>query len=147
MEDLLEKMKVYLASNFAFYLKMHNFHWNVEGPHFSEYHEFFGDLYNDLWSAQDDIAEHIRALGAYAPGSFERYKDLSRIPDQTELPVEAAAMFNIAMADNYEMITIIYEAYKAAETAGEIGLSNFLQDRMVAHKKHGWMLRATAKLG
>lgn len=146
MEDLIERMKVYLASNFAFYLKMHNFHWNVEGPNFPQYHDFFGDLYNELWSAQDDIAEHIRALGAYAPGSMERYKDMTRITEQVELPVDAGAMFNIALMDNYEMITVIYEAYVAAESAGEIGLSNYLQDRMDIHKKHGWMLRATAKM-
>ena len=144
MDQLLEKMKVYLASNFAFYLKMHFFHWNVEGPNFPQYHEFFGDVYEDLWKITDDIAEHIRAIQGYAPGSLGRFKEMSRIADQSDI-VPASQMFNIAMADNSEMLTVVQEAYKAAEAAGEIGLSNFLQDRMDAHKKLGWMLRATSK--
>ena len=146
MDNLLEKMKVYLASNFAFYLKLHFFHWNIEGPNFPQYHEFFGDQYQEIWAITDDIAEHIRAIQGYAPGSLERFKELSRISGQMD-PVPAAEMFSIALADNYEMITVIREAYEAAEQAGEIGLSNFLQDRIDYHKKLGWMLRATSKVG
>lgn len=145
MEQLIEKMKVYLASNFAFYLKLHFFHWNVEGPNFPQYHDFFGDKYEEIWQVTDDIAEHIRAIQGYAPGSLARFKEMSRIADQTDV-IPAQNMFMIALADNSEMLTVITEAYRAAEAAGEIGLSNFLQDRLDAHKKLGWMLRATAKV-
>ena len=72
MEELINKMKVVLASSFAFYLKAHNFHWNVEGVNFPQYHEFFGNLYEEVHSAIDKIAEEIRALDAYAPGSLKR---------------------------------------------------------------------------
>jgi DNA-binding ferritin-like protein len=37
------------------------------------------------------------------------------------------------------------QGYKIAEAAGEIGVSNFLQDRIIAHQKHGWMIKATLK--
>ena len=142
MEQLLEKMKVLLATQFAFYLKLHFFHWNVTGPNFPQYHEFFGDLYNEVWSSVDDVAEHIRSIQGYAPGSLERYMELSRIKGQVDV-VSAPEMFSIALADNFEMITLLGEAYRAAEDAGEVGLANFLQDRMDIHKKHGWMLRST----
>lgn len=145
MDNLIEKMKVYLASNFAFYLKLHFFHWNVEGPNFPQYHEFFEEAYQQFWGLNDDIAEQIRSIQGYAPGSLERFKDLSRIKGQMD-PVDAAQMFNLAMADNSEMISLIKEAYDLAESAGEIGLSNFLQDRMIDHKKFGWKLRSTAKV-
>ena len=145
MEQLLEKMKVYLASNFAFYLKLHFFHWNVEGPNFPQYHDFFGEKYEEIWQVTDDIAEHIRAIQGYAPGSLGRFKEMSRIADQTDV-IPAQNMFTIALADNSEMITVIQEAYKAAEAAGEAGLANFLQDRLDAHKKLGWMIRSTAKV-
>ena len=146
MNDMLiEKMKVYLASNFAFYLKMHFFHWNVEGSNFPQYHEFFGDLYNEIWTAQDDIAEHIRALEAYAPGSMIRYSALSLIADQVD-PPPAAEMFQLAMADNAKLMFIISELDQMATATGEIGLSNFLQARHEIHRKHQWMLRATSKV-
>lgn len=145
MDQLIEKMKVLLASNFAFYLKLHFFHWNVEGPNFPQYHELFEDLYNEVWQASDNIAEQIRSISGYAPGSLGRYKDMSRIHDQIDPPT-APEMISIALMDNYEMITILTETYHLAEDAGEIGLANFLQDRILAHKKHGWMLRATSKV-
>lgn len=143
MEQLIEKMKIVLATQFAFYLKMHFFHWNVTGPNFPQYHDFFGDLYNELWSSVDDVAEHIRSIQGYAPGSLERFMELSRIKGQIDT-VSAPEMFLIALADNNEMITTLGEAFRAAEEAGEVGLANFLQDRMDIHKKHGWMLRSTA---
>ena len=120
MEQLIEKMKVLLATQFAFYLKLHFFHWNVTGPNFPQYHEFFGDLYNEIWSSVDDVAEHIRSIQGYAPGSLERYMELSRIKGQTDI-VSAPEMLNLALADNYEMITVLTEAFKTAEEAGEVG--------------------------
>lgn len=145
MDQLIEKMKVYLASNFAFYLKIHFFHWNVEGPNFPQYHKFFEKIYEELWEVNDDIAEQIRSIQGYAPGSLGRFKEISRISDQTDV-IPAAQMFNIAMADNSEMISLIQELYEMAEANNECGLSNFLQDRLLVHKKLGWMLRATAKV-
>ena len=143
-EQLIEKMKVYHASNFAFYLKTHFFHWNVEGPNFPQYHDFFANIYNDVWAAADTIAEHIRALESYAPGSFTRFSSLSIISDQID-PVPASEMITLLMADNIKLINVIAELDKIASDAGEIGLSNFLQSRHEVHKKHQWMLRATSK--
>jgi starvation-inducible DNA-binding protein len=145
MDQLIDRMKVLLATNFAFYLKLHFFHWNVEGPNFPQYHELFDDLYNDVWQTTDTIAEHIRAIQGYAPGSLGRFKDLSRIQDQVD-PPSAQEMIMIALLDNNEMVSTLTEVYHLAEDAGEIGLANFLQDRIIAHKKHGWMLRATSKV-
>lgn len=143
-ELLIEKMKAYHATNFAFYLKTHFFHWNVEGPNFPQYHEFFGDLYADVWAAADDIAEHIRALEAYAPGSFTRLSAMSMIADQID-PIPAPDMFLMLMGDNIKLMAMISELDRMANDAGEIGLSNFLQARYETHKKHQWMLRATSK--
>ena len=143
MEQLIEKMKVVLATQFAFYLKIHSFHWNVTGPNFSQYHAFWGDLYNELWASLDEVAEHIRAIQGFAPGALARMQSLSRISDQIEVP-NANEMFRIALMDNNNMIAVLTDAFREAESAGEVGLANFLQDRIDIHKKHGWMLRATA---
>jgi starvation-inducible DNA-binding protein len=145
-ELLIEKMKAYHATNFAFYLKTHFFHWNVEGPNFPQYHEFFGDLYADVWAAADDIAEHIRALESYAPGSFTRLSAMSMIADQID-PIPAPDMFLMLMGDNIKLMAMIAELDRMANDAGEIGLSNFLQARHEIHKKHQWMMRATSKVG
>jgi len=144
MEELINNMKVVLADSFAFYLKLHNFHWNVEGPNFPQYHELFGNLYEEVFGAIDSIAEHIRAVGGYAPGSLSRYSDLTSIEDQNTV-INADEMIRTALLDNAKVIASLTIAYKAAEASNELGLANFLQDRMDIHKKHGWMLRASSK--
>jgi starvation-inducible DNA-binding protein len=144
MEQLIEKLKILHASNFSFYLKLHFFHWNVEGPNFPQYHELFGDLYSDVHGSVDNYAEHLRALQAYAPGSLGRFSALSVVSDQFET-LPASQMIRVAMEDNTKVMFLIGELDKLANEAGEIGLSNFLQGRMEIHRKHQWMLRATSK--
>jgi starvation-inducible DNA-binding protein len=74
---LADLLKTYLASTFAYYLKAHMFHWNVEGPDFGELHEFFSNIYEDAFHAVDPIAEYIRTTEEYAPGSLSRFQELS----------------------------------------------------------------------
>lgn len=141
MEELVHSMKVVQASTFAFYLKTHNFHWNVEGPDFPQYHKFFEELYTELWLAVDPIAEHIRALGAFAPGSLARFAELSVIEDELKVPA-GIAMIAKLHDDNEQVIGTLFKAYEYANAMQEIGLSNFIQDRVDVHKKHAWMLRS-----
>lgn len=144
METLYDAMKVLLATNFAFYLKLHFFHWNIEGADFPQYHKFFNDLYEEVFDAVDGIAEQIRSIGSYAPGSFGRYAELSQIEDQIEvLPPDQ--MIAMALADNQKVIDCLTVACDEAENAKAYGLVNFLQGRLEIHAKHGWMLRATSK--
>lgn len=144
-EELVEKMKVVLASSFAFALKAQNFHWNVEGPNFLQYHDLFAKVYEEVFDAVDAIAEEIRTLNAYAPGSFTRYQQLSVVQDETSIPA-AMAMIAKLNEDNTKVISALTEAFLAAEAAKVVGLANFLQDRIDIHSKHGWMLRATMKV-
>lgn len=144
MDELIEQMKVSLASTFAFYLKAHNFHWNVEGANFPQYHSFFEGIYSDAWGAVDGIAEHLRTLGSYAPGSFARYSELSIVKDELNIP-SAMSMISKLVDDNQAMIDQLTKTQALAEKAKKMGLANYLQDRIDAHEKHGWMLRSIAK--
>lgn len=139
-----ESLKRVLADTFALYLKAHNFHWNVEGANFSQFHDFFGALYIELHAAIDLIAEQIRAIDAYAPGSFSRFQELSKIKDENAVP-DAISMVKKLEQDNKIVLASLLAAYKDAEAAKELGLANFLQDRIDVHNKHGWMLRSYQK--
>lgn len=144
MKELQQAAKIAFASEFTFYLKAHFFHWNVEGIHFQELHSLFGTIYEEVYGAIDDFAEKIRSLGAYAPGSNSRFSVLTAINDETEvLPGEA--MIQELLADSDNMVKILKRVYDIAEAAGEHGFSNFLAERMDAHRKHSWMLRASTK--
>lgn len=144
MEALQKAAKIAFASEFSFYLKAHFFHWNVEGINFQELHALFDTIYTEVYGAIDPFAEKIRALGAYAPGSNSRFSMLSYIDDETSV-IPAEQMVAELLQDSDNMVRVLKRVYDMAEAAGEHGFSNFLAERMDAHRKHSWQLRATAK--
>jgi starvation-inducible DNA-binding protein len=144
METLIEIMRKVLADTFAMYLKAHNYHWNVEGPNFPQYHEFFGNLYEELHDAVDPIAEEIRSLDAYAPGSFSRFLELTEIEDETNVPMSREMSLKL-LRDNDTVLNTLNVAFKLAEQFDRQGLADFLAGRIDVHNKHAWMLRSITK--
>ena len=141
MEQLIEQMKVILGTNFGLYFKAHTFHWNVEGPDFAQYHGFLGDFYESVFEQTDSIAEHIRALGSYAPTTLARMIELSKVQDIVAIPSSLIMMSELAQ-DNDKYIMELRTGIAIADAADEPAVGNFLQDILDAHQKHGWMLKS-----
>jgi starvation-inducible DNA-binding protein len=144
MDELKQALKQAFANSFAFYLKAHYFHWNVEGMLFSQFHDFFGNIYQEVYASIDPFAENIRKIDSYAPGSFSRLSQLAEINDEERIP-PAKNMLEILLQDNDIVLESIKTAYDTAESIGAVGISDFLAGRQDAHMKHAWMLRATLK--
>ena len=144
MNELQRALKIAFASEFAFYLKAHYFHWNVEGPLFKQLHDLFGEIYEEVYDSIDTFAENIRKTGAYTPGSFQRFSVLTLVDDEIEL-LPAESMVLELLEDSTKMTEMFRIVFRAAEELGEHGLSDFLAARMDAHQKHSWMLRSTLK--
>ena len=144
MEELIEQLKVILGTNFALYLKSHNYHWNIEGNNFPQYHDFLNTFQNEVFLQNDPIAEHIRYLDAYAPGSFTRFLELSVVDEATTVP-DALTMMITLKNDNERYIVQLRAGIVVAEGAGEPAVSNFLQELLGAHQKKAWMLRSIVK--
>jgi starvation-inducible DNA-binding protein len=145
MDELQTALKKVLANTFVMYFKTHTYHWNVEGMFFPQLHEFFGNLYEELYSAVDPIAEHLRAMDSYTPVSLVELTGLSTVMETLTGVPDAKSMVNNLIVDNNTVIISLMQAYQEADKASELGLANFLQDRIDMHQKHGWMLKATAK--
>jgi starvation-inducible DNA-binding protein len=144
METLKELLKKLLADTFAMYLKAHNFHWNVEGINFVQYHDFFGDLYKELHSSVDQIAEELRKLDSYAPGSLKRFQEITEIEDELNIPT-SIEMVEKLLSDNQKLINTLSICFKLADQFDKQGLADFIASRIDAHEKHGWMLRSILK--
>jgi starvation-inducible DNA-binding protein len=145
MEQLIQQLKVILGTNFALYLKAHNFHWNIEGPNFPQYHDFLDGFYTEVFAQTDRIAEHIRMLDSYAPGSMQRFLELADIEEAVDMIPSALAMMAQIKSDNDRFIVHLRAGIVAADQAGEPAVSNFLQDLLGAHQKKAWMLRSIVK--
>jgi starvation-inducible DNA-binding protein len=144
MEKLQQFARIAFASETSFYLKTQSFHWNVEGSDFYEYHLLFERIYDEVYGSIDNFAEKIRAIGAYIPQSLHNLNMLTKIEDEDSVPSKDA-MISELLSDNEKMILILKKTYDAAEAEGQHGFSNFLAERMDAHGKHGWFLRASMK--
>ena len=142
---LAEILKTLLATEYAFVIKAQQFHWNVEGPDFAQLHEFFGDIYNEVYdNSIDRTAEYIRTLEEYTPGSFERFGELSQIQGQTKIP-RARLMIEELLSDNAKLIELLNQCFAAAEQERQEGIANFIAERIDAHGKWGWQLRSFLK--
>ena len=143
MDDLIESSKKVLADTFVLYMKAHSYHWNIIGSDFPQLHSFFGDLYEELHDAIDVLAEQIRQLDSFAPATLSRMIELSSLTEDEKIPT-AANMINNLITANEKVIDSLKDCYKMAEQLEMYAHSNILQDRLSAHVKHNWMLKATA---
>lgn len=141
---IVDTLRKIISDSYVLYFKAHSFHWNVEGADFAQYHEFLSDFYTEIFESIDSYAELIRTTDQYAPTSLARLLDLSSIEEMSSIP-EAVEMLKILRRDNDLFLAMLVAAYDEAEKASEFGISNYLQDRIQAHEKHAWMLRAITK--
>ena len=134
-------LKRLLADSYTLYLQTHNFHWNVTGSQFRELHLMFEEQYTELASAVDEIAERIRTLGVYAPGTYRKFSELASISEVEEIP-NAKAMIRFLCDNNERVVLTCRAALKLAQEAEDESSAALVSDRMRVHEKSAWMLRA-----
>ena len=140
-DELIQKAKECLADTFVMYMKAHSYHWNVTGSDFPQLHDFFGKLYEELHGTLDVLAEQIRTLDSFAPASLARIVELSNIKEDIKI-VNVDMMLSNLLEANERVIETVTETYELAEKEKAYAYSNFLQDRLTVHAKHGWMLKS-----
>lgn len=133
-----------LADTYTLYLKTHNFHWNVEGPMFQTLHLMFMGQYTEMWNALDLIAERIRALGHYAPGTYSEFIRLSSISESKSVP-KANKMIEELIQGHEAVIKTARAIFDSAENAKDQTTMDVLTQRLDVHEKTAWMLRSLLK--
>lgn len=139
--DIANGLSKLLADTYTLYLKTHNFHWNVTGPYFNSLHLAFETQYIELWTAVDLIAERIRALGVFSPGSYTEFARLTSIKEDITHP--AWDKMVAQLVDGHEtVVRTAREVVSIAQKAGDEVTVSLLSDRMDTHEKTAWMLRS-----
>ena len=133
-----------LADTYVLYLKTHGFHWNVEGPMFQTLHQMFMVQYTETWNAIDLIAERIRALGHYAPGSSQQYAKLASIKESTGVP-KAEKMVRELVEGQEAVARTARSVLPLADKANDQPTLDLLTQRLDIHEKNAWMLRSLLK--
>ena len=134
----------FLADSYTLYLKTHNFHWNVTGPMFNSLHGMFMTQYTEQWTALDEIAERIRALGFNAPGSYAQFVKLATIkeePGDGGMP-DWQEMVRQLVAGNEAVCRTGRKVLEIADDADDDPTEDLLTQRLQTHEKYAWMLRS-----
>jgi len=140
-EAVAKHLSKLLADTYSLYLKTHSFHWNVTGPQFNSLHTMFETQYNELWLAADEVAERIRTLDVFAPGSYSQFAKLSAIKEESGVP-DWKEMVGQLVEGHEVAAATARETLKAANAAGDDGTADMATGRLKAHEKTAWMLRS-----
>lgn len=139
--SVVKELSKLLADSYTLYMMTHNFHWNVTGPMFNTLHQMFMTQYTEEWTALDSIAERIRALGHYAPGTYAEFSRLSSISEPTSVP-EAKEMIALLVQGNESVAQTARSAFEKADAANDQPTADLLTQRLDVHEKNAWMLRS-----
>jgi starvation-inducible DNA-binding protein len=140
-ETVAKSLSKMLADTYSLYLKTHSFHWNVTGPQFNSLHTMFEEQYNALWIAADEVAERIRTLDVFAPGSYSQFGKLTSIEEETGVPEWKDMVAQLV--DGHEIAAATArDVIKAADKVGDEGTADMATGRLKDHEKTAWMLRS-----
>jgi starvation-inducible DNA-binding protein len=139
--QVVDALTTLLATSYTLYLKTHNYHWNVTGPMFTTLHTLFETQYTELALAVDEIAERIRSVGAFAPGSYTAFAKLSTVKEENGHP-EAKLMIQNLVSDQEAVAEVARAVIVAAETVRDQATADLATRRLDVHEKNAWMLRS-----
>ena len=145
MNKLQASLNVVVSNTFVTAFKAQSFHWNVEGKRFHMIHKFFQEIYEDLFSAVDELSESLRTLDAYGPISLTEILKYSTVEEEKKVITECDDMIDYLLEANEEIINSLNICFSEAEKENEQGLMDLLGSRIRTHKKFGWMLKSTNK--
>lgn len=140
-QEIAKGLSKLLADTYTLYLKTHNFHWNVTGPMFQTLHLMFETQYTELALAVDLIAERIRSLGVYAPGTYKQFAALSSIKEEDGIP-KAQDMIRLLVEGQESVVRTARSLYEVVEKANDEATADLLTQRIQLHEKTAWMLRS-----
>lgn len=149
MEKLIQMLQVAFANNFKWYIETHQYHWDIAGPDFPQYHAFLEKIYSDAQGEIDTYGEKIRQLGALPEADLDEIQTNTMITEDAIETVDVEGeitdpvkIFTQLQAWNEVMIKHLQDTYDAAGTARMYGLQNYLADRIDQHLQFNWMINA-----
>jgi starvation-inducible DNA-binding protein len=141
-EGLAQNLAMFLGTTVVAQYMAHGYHWNVKGPEFTQFHDFFGEIYED-WSGEEDrIAEYIRILGFDAPHGLDQFLGLSCVENKycSGNPLEMATnLYEV----NLVLHNCLEDIFNLATAINMQGIADWAATRMDAHSKLNWKLSTT----
>ena len=132
-----------IANQYVLYTKTRNYHWNVTGEDFSQYHKLFEEQYSAIDEDIDAVAERIRALGGNSPATLAEFVKMATLKEHPGKYPSAKVMIANLLADHESVIRNLRKDIEVCGNVDDAGTEDFLTQLMEKHEKTAWMLRAT----
>ena len=145
-EPLAQKLNILLANYSVFYQNTRGFHWNIEGDTFFELHEKFEELYNDLVTKIDEVAERVLTLGYTPEHQFSKYVEVAEITESDKISDGKEAVEHILEAFRVTLI-LQREILELSDDAGDEGTNALMSDYISEQEKMVWMYSAYSTTG
>lgn len=148
-EPLPAQLATLLADVLTLYLHAHGAHWNVKGGRFgtfAQFHELFGEIYEDVIGSVDPLAENLLKLGYDAPFRMSELVSLRELQDPAVVSDQPDALALMLLNSNAVVLDCLADAFDRATLDNEQGIANFLADRIDQHQKWAWQLRSSLDL-
>ncbi|UTA35638.1 DNA starvation/stationary phase protection protein (plasmid) [Citrobacter freundii] len=139
--EIADGLSRLLADTYTLYIKTHYYHWNVTGPMFNSLHLMFENQYNELATAVDDIAERIRSLGCFAPGTYHEFSRLTAVNEDKDIPAAKNMIENLVQGQE-TVVKTARSLFSIVNSGNDEATADLLTQRIQLHEKTAWMLRS-----
>ena len=141
-KEITDYLNVYLANLNVLASNVRNYHWNIVGENFFEFHEHLGEIYDTLSNYIDQIAEDILMLGFKPIGNLKTSIEISTITEALSENINAAKV-------SYDLIEDFIETGNLARIIAEMAGDNFdeytitlLGEQIGFFQKYIWFFNA-----
>lgn len=139
--DIAEALNQSIAETAVTTMLAQNFHWNVTGMAFGPLHAFFQTIYEDHFTAQDDLAERIKALDAHAEGTLAGMLQRSKVTENDGHGSDKDMLAAMLIAQETLAATLA-SAGEIAASHGDTLTEDLCIERGQIHEKFAWMARS-----
>ena len=140
VSQISAKMNEILATTFALYIKTKNFHWNVSGPHFRDYHLLLDEQAEQIFASTDDLAERVRKIGGITLRSIGQISKLQGIEDNDASYVAPGDMLRELMGDNKKVVAAMRACHKICDDHEDVATASLLENFIDQAERRTWFL-------
>ncbi|MDO4700138.1 MAG: DNA starvation/stationary phase protection protein [Moraxella sp.] len=141
MTQSVEKLNALLSSYHVFYVNVRGYHWNVKGEHFFSLHAKFEELYTELQTQIDEIAERILTLGGSPLHAYSDFATLSGIKEHKNV-FDGRECVQGVVTGLEALIGEQKALAEVAEAAGDQGTVDLVSGYTSEQEKQVWMYKA-----
>lgn len=141
-QKLIDFLNQLLANYFVMHVKLHRYHWYVQGSNFFQLHDKFEEMYTMFANDLDVIAERILMINGQPFATMVKYiKEATLI--EANADNEEGEMIT-QLIDDYEQIIseINTEGMKYASNVDDEPTIDLLVTLQAQLEKYVWMLHA-----